>query len=74
MPSTATNTSTVTLTPSYPDWITSDLMVPPDPPAWGATLLGVIGKLGGVFVTINGVFVIIFGRTVWAVVAGTSLI
>lgn len=71
IPSASTNTSTVTFTPSHPDWITSEVMSSYDPPSWGTTLLGVISKLGGVFVTINGIFVIVFGRTVWAVIAGT---
>lgn len=72
VPTTFTNMPTVTLTPFYSNWTTSDVMTPTDPPSIFTALLSVIGKLGGVFVTLNGIFVIVFGRTVWAVVAGTS--
>lgn len=38
--------------------------------SWISIVLGVLGTLGGVFVSINGAFVMIFGRTIWAVIAG----
>lgn len=70
VPSTFTATPTIILTPFYSNWTTSDVMTPIDPPSMFTALLSVVGKLGGVFVTLNGIFVIVFGRTVWAVIAG----
>lgn len=65
-----TGTSSLTLSVVLPEsqkWIPSEEMIAPS----GATIaLGIIGSVGGAFVSVSGVFALIFGRGVWEVVAG----